>query len=121
MGSWPDPVAKGKPAPAQPDSKPAGNCDGPLVQQAFSLGWHVTELYNYDKLSRTLHPASPPARRVPTGKPPLSLPSIGDLGADDRRHLLIRQIQLDLAGVWSTNASPPSLEDLRAALAELDR
>jgi hypothetical protein len=115
-------VAKGKPAVPQQDAEPGGNCDGPIVQKAFSLGWHVTELYNYDKLSRTLpNPTSGPARRVPVGQPPLSLPSMGDLKPADRRHILIRQIQLDLGGVWSPEASPPRLEDLRATLTELDK
>jgi hypothetical protein len=89
---------------AAPPQQPPSNAGA--VQCAFSLGWHMVELYNYPDLKRSV-----------SKKTPASLGGISDLSDDERRDLLIRQIEFDLSQLWTLpGAAPPPLNYLQTAL-----
>lgn len=79
------------------------------VQRAFSLGWHVTELYHYERLRQ--EPDTQPSK-----SPPDKLPGITALDQSERRAMLVRQIKQDLAAVWGPAAEPPELIELEQAV-----
>lgn len=107
------------------------------VQRTFALGYHVTELYHFDKVGTTTaaHHAAPPAP-PPAGtagealaveqaaKTMLadSLPGMGRLEPDRRRSILIRQVREDLKqpGVWADTPGGVKVTQLdkRVAAAE---
>src|SRR5438105_11421155 len=103
----------GQPAVTRPDSQVA--CDGARVQGAFSLGWHVTELYHFDKLRRDVdlraHASAPPTPKNP-GQPVDALPGIGSLPDSERRAILVRQIRRDITQVWVQTLDGPDLSKL---------
>lgn len=125
----------GQPQMTRPDAQVL--CDGERVQAAFSLGWHVTELYHFEKLRRDVDDiwrtsAETSARAAPSDrggarKPDAAdktgyqqrdaLPGIGSLSDDDRRTLLVRQIRHDLTQVWVLAAEPPDAVTLGEELA----
>lgn len=110
------------------------------VQAAFALGWHMAELYHFEKVGSygvpPLAPRQPHARRPHTLAPPPvagedqtsrlaaieaatkamlndSLPGLGSLKAEERRALLINQVKHDIDLVWK-QTDPPLAADLKA-------
>ena len=103
----------GQPAVTSLDSQVV--CDSARVQGAFSLGWHVTELYHFDKLRRDVdlrsHPSAPTTPKNP-GQPMDALPGIGSLPDGERRAILVRQIRRDITQVWVQTLDGPDLRKL---------
>jgi len=109
------------------------------VQHAFALGWHMAELYHFEKVgSYGVPPGRPPKPRakrphklapaeVPGEDQPSrlamidaatramlddSLPGLGSLKAEERRSLLINQVKHDIDLVW-VQTDPPLAAELK--------
>ena len=124
-----------------------GQSGNDLVQRAFVLGWHLTELYHFDRV-RADPEVRPSATREPrpsvnrprttsesTTHPEQltnltaveaadallrdSLPGLGSLGADERRAILLRQVRQDLKqpGTWTATPDGPNEAELDARIA----
>lgn len=124
-----------------------GQSGNDLAQQAFVLGWHLTELYHFDRvradpeLQATASGRPRPATRRPrtTSDPGGaaenasnqtavevaeavlrdSLPGLGNLGASERQSILLRQVRQDLKqpGMWTATPDGPTEADLDARIA----
>lgn len=121
------------PAGVAPQPPDVSQADRDLVQRAFALGWHVTELYHFDKVvtGSGTHdsapggvdqhaPASASAKVDRPDGPPVSLPGIGSLPASKRRSILIGQVRHDLQqpGIWTMTPGGTSNEDLDTMVRE---
>jgi hypothetical protein len=92
-----------------PQRLPAGT--GP-VRIAFSLGWHVEELYHFESLDciDKVYDRS-------TESPDPSLPGISSLTSRDRATLLTNQIDNEMPQVWARDSNRrPDLAPLRGLI-----
>lgn len=84
------------------------------VQCAFALGWHVTQLFHFEKVA-----AESEVRERPVSAPG-SLPGIGSLSPTERRELLMRQIQRDLlrSDFWKPTPGGPDVASVATRVAK---
>jgi hypothetical protein len=107
------------------------------VQQAFALGWHMAELYHFERVGtdegsvawgrkrsvKPPHDAAGAAIPADDAKSPRAsiekktqalledaLPGLGSLKPEERRALLVRQVKHDLEAVWTQPDPPPAAE-----------
>ncbi len=110
------------------------------VQHAFALGWHMAELYHFEKVGSYGVPPGKAPKPRPTRPHRLapaevsgedqpsrlaaiekatqamlndSLPGLGSLKAEERRSLLINQVKHDIDLVW-IQTDPPLAAELKA-------
>ena len=101
--------------------KPEPHCDAALVQMAFALGWHVAELYHFDKVgvdggTRVEGVEGTPPRGAQPRIVDDVLPGIGSLDPEQRRELLVRQVRHDIPPVWSDTPGGLSAAELDARI-----